>query len=338
MLAPRSYAQRGELERYTHWHDRLILENEQLYGTKGERNAHYLELNFTLSDGLLGLIGEVETQTQLGNTSAQKTQNILNLINQNINSERLVDTFLGVRAPLPTFKLSDLEFTPSAFYQYKLGVSFSFSNQADATDPRAQIYLKMDQKMGISTLLETSSSHQWWVSIYQLERQDFASERSAQDIAEDEKVFDLDELERTQKSLELDLRFRTELYRYISYTIGVDEVTLNQSSQHNSGFGKRPLWYQQFDYQRGDYRLYAGHHFRQRYSIADGLYMGGLWHFLEDLPLRFKTHLTTETLSLGGVLKTGSFMLQYVYQTPHQNPEDDIWAYSLHKLSVGFPF
>lgn|GEM_PF-6537691 len=319
-------------------HDRLDLEKEQIYGMQGERGAHYLEMDLTLSDGLLGLIGEVETQTELGGTSSEKTQNILNLINQNINSERLVHAFFGARLPLPAFKLAKLKFTPSVFYQYKLGVSFSFSNQVEATDPRAQIYLKMDQKTGFSTLIENSESHQFWFSLYQLKRQDFKEQRSAQDIAANEKVFDLDQLDLTQTTWELDLRFRTELYRYIFYTVGLDEITLDQKSEHDSFFGKRPLWYQQFDYTRGDYRLYAGHHLRERYPIADGLYLGGLWRVVEDLPVSFKTHLTTGTLSLGGVLETSFITAQYTYQTPHQNPQDDTWAYSLHKISFAIPF
>lgn len=334
---------RNEISRFTLLNDRAFVERSLRNGPHNSEKMQFVSLQLALSSGLKGLIGDTKDATRSSLSTVQKETEVLKLINKNINSERFVEGHLAVAAPLPMIKHRSFRLLPSLFSGLNLGSSFSFSAQTDPLNPQAQVYLKTDQKLGLYTRFFWDKKREYEVSFYQLSRSDLYSTRSSQQIIEQEALLDFDDEMKEEKSLMLDFRYHQK-HQHQSYVFEIQELKIktSESSEGDSLFRSKPLLHFQYwrywQASRIHWQAVLGQHYRQRYTILDGLYLGLEADFKDVLPLTASAQISNQFFSLSPSLKVKFIQLYYQLSSPYRNPQDEMWVSTIHKLGLIIPF
>lgn len=334
---------RNEISRYTLLSDRATVERSVRTGPHSSEKMQFLSLQLALSSGLKSLIGETNEATRSTLSSAEKQTEVLKLINKNINSERFVEGHLAVAAPLPMIKHRSFRLLPSLFSSLNLGSSFSFSAQTDPLNPEAQVYLKTDQKIGLYTRFFWDKKREYEVSVYQLSRSDLYSTKTSAQIVEQETLIDFDDVMREEKTVMLDFRYHQK-HQHQSYVFEIQELKIktSSSSEGDSLFRSRPLFHFQYwrhwQATRIQWQAVLGHHYRQRYTILDGLYLGLEADFKVVLPLTASAQISNQFFSLSPSLKMKFIQLYYQLSSPYRNPQDEMWVSTIHKVGLIIPF
>jgi len=337
-------ATRNEVSRYTVLRDRLIID-------RSLRKKYYwafFDFDITSSSGLKSLIGDVKDQTQdtEGQTAAQnqtaKELNIYKLITQNANSEKYLDADVILGIPLPWFSLWGIEYRSSLFFNLNFGISFSFANREDALNPVAQTYIKKDQKMGLFVKTGDEKKERWELAVYQLTRSDSYNQLSYNDIANSRKLFSFDGLATDVVSWAADIRY-THFFERTSYLLEVQELSTSMMSGDDTiSYGHSPLLHGRFVlyYSSAGWSLrpFVGIHYRKRYPLADGVYVGMRIIGPENIPFHFSGKISNDFLAIMPQLKTKYFNFTYSLKLAYRNPQDDMWVPALHTIAFNFPF
>ena len=337
---------RSEIGRYTLSHDR----NTLLRDLAREKHSSFLDFNLTFSASLKKLISDVTDATRDDSSlsgpanETQKQVQIYKLMTKNLNTERFLDAELGLGIPLPGFTLNRTRILLNPFFTYGAGSSFSFSNREDALQPKLQLYLRTEQKLGLRALNLFSNHQKLTLNVYQLKRADSLSMMSYSDVASKGKIFDIKDLKKQEVTTNADLIWEEEGNKD-AYKVEVSEFQLTRDSKKSKtrvAYGNSPLLH--LRYQRKNveesthFSPFVGMHYRRRYDLQDGIYTGFNMIPTERLPFHFTFVVDNAFFDVMPQLKTKWFELIYSWRSPHQNPQEDIWVPAMHSLELNFPF
>jgi hypothetical protein len=331
---------RDELDRYTILHDRQLVDR----WLRGQHHNSFFQIDAAISSGTRKLVGDIKNQTQ--DTSANpvvKALAVANLLNQNLNTEKYVDLDLEAGLPLPYIKIFNTRLLPSLFIGLNMSLSLTISNFGDATNPRAQIYMKKDMKTGVKSVVQLRENQQLEVALYKLARADAKNTITALQIANDQGLFDFDTLNQNQDLLALDAVYKLQNRENI-YHLGFLEAGIyTMDFQRRSYYGTRPMtlatWSRELKGRNHAWLVQAGHHYRRRYAMADGLFAHAEVSWKERLPLIGFFKVDPGFLTLGPIVRGRYFQFSYLYKTPYINPQDRLWVPAIHNilLDIRFP-
>jgi hypothetical protein len=316
---------------------------------RGQHHESFFSFDIFASSGLRDLMAEIKTSTESTSAStAAKTLSVLNALNQQLNTERFLDAQLEVGAPLPYFSIKQYAFLPSIFYELNLGVSLSISNFGDATNPRAQVYIKKDQKTGLKTSIRRNEIEQLDVAIYRLNRADSSTIITASQIAQNAELFDLNSLDESHQMLSSDLNYSRQLKndagRPDHYFIGAQELQLwSLSATRKSYYGTSPLLNggvgTTFKGRSHQWDVKVGMHWRKRYDLLEGFYSAAKVSWPDRSPFEVLFRVDPGFLSLMPQIQTKYLQFSYAYKTPFRNPQQTLWTPAMHVilLNIHFP-
>ena len=333
-----AFQDRSEIKKYSLYRDRIYtnrLLTKDVY-------KNFFEFDLFYSKGIKTLISEVKEAMDSSTNPLIKQLNVMEVLSKNINTEKLVDINLTFGTPLPYIKIKEHHLLPGLFIDFNAGTLFSIDNRIDPTDPRANIYLKKDIKYGLNSKYKTNQNNTAFdFSIYKLLRSDFyASKTSSQIVAEDNFI-NLDSLTQDQKIIASDLKYLKSSGNS-SYLYEIRELKLyTLSDSKESYYGTKPFLRFEFDrlfQETYGLSFFIGEHFRHRYKFADGLYLGIRMRSLEKPPIAFIFKIDTDFMAFIPELKTKWLIANYKLIIPHSNPQDEIWASTIHSISINIPF
>ncbi len=331
-------ASRGELSRFTLLHDRITVDRD----LREPNYDHFLNIDILASSGLLDLISDLSNTSESNQTSLQKRLDTLQILGKNVNTEKTVDALIGVGIPLPTLKIFGKSFYSSLFYEFHAGVMLSINNEANATDPVAQTYVRKQSKRGFSTLFEYKKDQTYKVSLYQMLRADTQATLNSTELSGDGELFNLDELNQDESVLALDIHYRKSSQKG-AWDIAIKELKLYRLNDIESDYGQTPLfngrytWFFKTHYFEID--PFVGMQYRKRYKIPRSFYAGFFMDFVnEQVPFNFIFKASNQFITFMPQFKTRWFHFSYTFKNPYRNPQDEVWVSSLHNIQVHFPF
>lgn len=328
---------RDELYRYTLMRDRVLIDRS----LKDKPYNSFFNLEILLSSGLKGLIGDVQDGNRSGLSSAQKQTNMLQILNQNVNTAKYVDADIHAAIPLPRFRLSNFNIDTGIFYQLNFGVSLSISNQESVTNPSVSTYIKKETKFGVDALFVNNPSEHYGIRYYQLTRADLLSSLSYSTLATEGELFEFDDLSKNQVTYNFDLRYH-KAYENFKMLLEVNELKLMEGTVEKVAFYEsRPLFHAQYEYpfvlpMKGSF--YFGITSRFKYAIDRGLYGAMKLRVLKEVPFYIYTKLSNQYLTFVPKFQSKYFHISYTLKTPIENPQDELWHSTLHAMEINFPF
>lgn len=337
---------RSEVARYTLLHDRHIVESD----LGRTRHSSFFDLNLALSSGLKKMIDDVKSATQNDDSlpaaanDTLKELKVYELLTKNLNTERFLDAEIGIGFPLPEFTISKTKILLNPFFTIGAGSSFTFTNRESALEPKVQIYLRKEEKLGLRQFYLLDARSRVTMNLYQLKRADSSASLSSSAIAAKAKIFDINDLKENEVNYAGDLIYQKENgnSRY-HFEMSEMKIIKSSKSKRKSLYGNKPLlhlYYQRLKMDENHhFSPLLGLHYRMRYDIGDGLYAG--FQMLPFTRLSF-VHLTflldRGFFTLNPALKTKWFEFHYSLKTPHKNPQDEVWVPTIHTIEINFPF
>ena len=334
---------RDEVHRYTLLRDRTLIEREIKHGLNSYRYNHYFDLDLLIADGTREMITDIKNGIDDADNQLEKTTNVLNILNKNMNSEKYVNLQASVGIPLPYIKIEELKILPSLFVSQNFGIMTSIDNQNDPTNPKAQIYFKTDTKYGLATRYKWREDHEFRTSIYQLLRSDLSAKRTAVDIVDKGELSDFSELSDEQKALGIDFSYIKQNGQS-TYLLEILELFPGEAtnSDTKTRYGMKPLFHARYSRKYASsawtWHPFVGIHLRQHYGLVDAFYAGTTLKLDRDIPFQLAFKMSNQFLTLIPAFSTQYFQLNYSFKTPYINPQDDIWVSAHHTLNIRFPF
>lgn len=333
-----AYAGRGELSRFTLLHDRITVDRD----LRERDHDHFLNIDLVVSSGLLDLISDLSNTSESNQTSVQKQLETLQILGKNVNTEKTVDALIGAGIPLPTMKIFGKSFYSSLFYEFHAGVMVSINNEASATNPVAQTYVRKQSKRGLSTLFQYKKDQSYQVSLYQMLRADTEATVDSAELSGDGELFNLDELNQDESVLAMDIHYRKSSSNG-AWDLALKELKLYRLNDIESNYGQSPLfngrytWFFKSQYFKID--PFVGMQYRKRYKLPRSFYAGFFMNFLnEKVPFNLIFKASNQFITLMPQFKTRWFHFSYTFKNPYRNPQDEVWVSSLHNIQIHFPF
>jgi hypothetical protein len=338
-ISTATFATRGEIKRFTLLHDRMMIDRSLRLSPHGQ----FFNIDLAISSGLRSLISDVSNTSENSSSSAAAKQlETFKLLSKNVNTEKFIDLYAGFGIPLPDIKIKKHKLYTSLFYELNAGIMVTIANQDDPTNPQAQTYVRKELKTGLSILYKPEKDKALEFSLYQLTRSDSASNLTSANLAQDGEFFNLDSLNQDHIVYALDFQYarRTKTGQFKA---GVREFKLMSSSGEESLYGSDPLLFTQFQWKPTGRlirsSLFAGIHYRGRYSVDQGIYLGT--HLSVDkktVPIDLTVKVSSQFITLMPVLKLKWFNFSYSFKNPYRNPQDEVWVSSLHNIQLTLPF
>tara|TARA_R110002072_G_scaffold534_8_gene4289 strand:- start:40158 stop:41207 length:1050 start_codon:yes stop_codon:yes gene_type:complete len=326
---------RSEIDRYTILRDRAITDRQLKVESPYQE---FFNLDIVASSGIRTIISDVKSGTETTN-SAQKQLNMFQLLSKYVNSERYVDVDFTTGFPLFDIKFKKHHFMPSFFFNYNVGLMFTVSNQENALNPTGQLYLKLDKKIGIQTLYPQKKSL-YQFAIYQMTRSDLLSSITSSSLATSGKLFNLDDLNKEQKTIAFDIDYMKKNARDF-FQLAAKEVKLLSQTDHKSKYEHKPLLSARYGrflkWEKIMATPFIGIHYRQKYSLHQGIFIGTKFESLQH-PLELTAKLSNEFITLIPQVKFKYLRFNYTLKNPYRNPQKDVWVSSMHSLNLAIPF
>jgi len=337
-FAHAAFQDRSEIKKYSLYCDRTL--TDKLLTKDVYKN--FFEFDLFYSKGIKTLMGDVKEAMDSSNNPITKQLNVMEVLSKNINTEKFVDAGLTIATPLPYLKIKEHRLLPGLFIDINAGTLFSIDNRVDPIDPRANIYLKKDIKYGLNSKYKTNQKNDSFdFSIYKLLRSDLETSKTSSQIIAQDSFIDLDSLTKDEKVIATDLKYLQTLGKS-SYLYEIRELKLyTMSGSKDSNYGTTPYLRLEFDRlfsENYGLSFFIGEHFRHRYKFADGLYLGIRMRSLEKPPIAFIFKFDTDFMTFIPELKTKWLVANYKLIIPHSNPQDEIWASTVHSISINIPF
>lgn len=329
---------RSELSRYILLRDRTIVD----HGLKNQVHQSFFDLQFNISSGIKKLIGDINTSTDDSNSSSAKTSNVLAVLNRNINTERYIDIGAELALPLPYMQYGNYRFLPSLFVGINLGGSLTISNKEDGLNPKAQTYLKQEMRYGLFTRMKWNDKkgESLDLALYKVETKDFLTQSTAQAIADDEKIINTDDFDKKESSYAIDLSYKRHFDDY-SYLLEILDLKITQSGE-KSIYGRTPLIHGRYEWNKNFLNMavspFLGLHYRKRYDLSDGIYLGARFEGTKQYPFSFIAKVSNQFLTFTPKIAYKYFEFSYGLKTPYRNPQEDVWVSSVHSINLRVPF
>ncbi len=332
---------RSEMERFHLLNDRQTIEKSLL-----KDGNHYFWSDIGVSSRLIKLIGEIQDTQSSSSETLQQTE-ISKLLVQNANTEKYINIGFDTLIPTIPFKFSNYIIYPMIFYRLKIGSSFSIENIDDALDPSAQVYLMQRTSMGTRFEIKQENYHndRMGIELYRDSIKDFYETKTSNEIAEQDDIIDLNELEEQEKTIKANISY-TFNKRRSRYTFEIRDLKLmsSSSSEKDSVFGSTPLLHFAFDKKlnwsnKYDFNWALGSHYRSsKYSIAKSLYTALKVDFKDVAPLNLQGKIDNQFLLVIAGTTFKYFDFYYGLKMAYRNPQDNIWTPTMHRIAFGFPF
>ncbi len=331
---------RDESDRFKLMYDRYGIDQD-LNGLK--RYSSYFSFDLGASSGILDIVNDISEAEDEGTTSFDKEANIYKVLTKHLNTEKMLFLDLNVGAPLPFIKIGKVSFLPNLFAGVNAGASFTIHNTNDPLTPEAQTYVKLDQKFGLNSKIHWDTSDSINLRLYYMIRQDMEVSVSTEDMAEDGEIASTDDLEKKLIGYYTDFSYDM-VNGKSSYLFELKEVLLykDPKSTTNGNFGQLPMGHFRYknriDTEKFRFSPFVGMHIRDGYEFTDGFYAGIDFDFIEDIPLGFTGKVNSGFLTFMPRANFNHFHIAYTLKTAFSNPQDEIWASTIHALSLSAPF
>ena len=331
---------RSEVNRFHVLNDRKHTDKTLL-----QNKGQYLWLDAEISSKLIKLFGEV-SNTDSASNEASQTLEVTKLLTGELNTEKYINLHLDLQIPFIPFRYKDFQFLPGVIYETHLGTSISIDNKDDPLVPKAKLYAFMQTRYGIQTLLRHRSIKDgvFKIRIYKNSIKDLSIEKNSTQIASDDSIIDIDELDLKEITYKTDISFQKDKKKY-RYIIEARDLKLKTTadSEKESLYGITPLFH--FAYQRkfmlGNF-IKASSTFgiahRNRYDISDALYVGLGLDFEKKYPMHIQTKLDSKFLGIWLGTRFKYFHFHYGLKMAYVNPQDDLWVPTIHRINIGIPF
>lgn len=310
---------------------------------KRSPNTSFLDIDLFISSGLKSLIGDVKDGNRSDLSSTQKQTNMLNLLNKNINTEKILDLELGLGIPAPNFRLYGIDFDLSLFGNVNVGAMVSFLSGSSALNPQAEAYLKKDIKVGASIKLKAEKYFDGEVlaNIYRLSRSDVSSSLDYTTLSSKGQIIETSDLNKEEISYQMDLGYLMN-YQNGHVLYEIQELKLRESvSQKVPLYGNRPFYHIHGELDLNEehtFKTFLGFHSRFNYSLFNGLYAGIKTRPIDSAPFYINGKISAQFLTLFPQFKTRYFEFNYVIKLPMENPQNDLWVSTIHAFELNFPF
>ncbi len=331
---------RSEVDRFKLLSDRHAIDQE----IRGIRKYNsYASLDITLSSGLRKIVNDISDATEGDQSDAQKDLAVYKVLTQNLNTDKFIYLDVMAGAPLPYFKVGKWAFLPNLFMGINAGANLTIHNTVDALNPEAQTYLKIDKLLGIQSKIKWNSEEQLTVRGYYLMRQDLSANASYTEISDDGEIVSTDDLDKTLNTAMLDLAWDRQTSNH-SFLLELKEIRLYKlsNSTTNGNYGSTPLIHGRYGRKVHSELLQmtysAGAHLRSGYDLNDGIYALVDLDFAQQAPFGFSAKIDRDFISFMPRANFNHFHFSYELQTAFRNPQEDIWASSIHSLAISAPF
>lgn len=329
---------RSELKRFTLLHDRYLVDRY----LRSETESYLIYLDTAVSSGVKKIVSDIKDSAETEQDPVQRQLKTLQVLTRNLNTEKYIDIDVGLGFPLPLFKIRQFEFKTSPFVQANLGASFSFNNQNESSLAVAQTYIRKELKLGIKSKIKKRKDETLIFNVYQLTRSDVFASMDQADIVNQGKLVDFGTLDQDNVYIAADIGYQREFDNY-QYRFEVKEIPFMEtvSIPGTPRYTKTPLFHYHYRRKNLSYELlgiepFFGAHYRSDYSVVQGLYLGGLFHF-SNLPFTLASKLSNHFLTLNPLFRAKYFQFNYSLKIPHRNPQDDMWTASIHSLNIAVP-
>jgi hypothetical protein len=305
-------------------------------------HGQFLNVDIAISSGLRNLISDISNASEGSATAAAKQLETFKLLIKNVNTEKYIDLYAGFGVPLPDIKIKKHRLYNSLFYEANAGVMVTIANQDDPTNPRAQTYVRKELKAGLAVFYRPKKDKTYELSLYRLTRADTAASLNSSNLAQDGEFFNLDKLndDHTVFALDFQYSYRTKTGQLET---GLREAKIKSSNGEKTLYGNDPLLFAHYQWSptAGLIRssFFAGIHYRGRYTIADGLYLGTQLSIdKQNVPIDLSVKVSNQFITIMPVLKLKWFNFSYSFKNPYRNPQDEVWVSSLHNIQITVPF
>lgn len=325
---------RNEINRFFLNNDKIYLEREIFL----QNDNSILNLSTYASTGVISTFSEI-TSISSSENQIVKTLKLIELLNKNINSEKQVNVDFKLGIPLPPFKIKSVIITPALFDTLNYGLHLSFNNQEDVTNPTAQVYLKHDTKTGILFSVIWDKWHTFKFKLYEFERTDHYQNIVSSQIAQQEQVFSLENLQFKQKTYALDLNFIQKFSSIprLEIEYNLHEIKLKTLKDSTiSTYGHRIFFNTKVNWRGTNPQLkyFYGIHLRKKYQFTDGIYLGASYLFETPIPVSLSAKIDSSLISFMPQIKWKYLHFSYHFITPYQNPIGNIWSPSIHSINL----
>lgn len=328
-----SKSTRPELSRYNLLRDKVIIERRQ----KRDLHDNYFDFQLHASSGLKSFVGEIKDASDDTKSTADQITDLNELLLRNANQEKFIDANLFLAAPLPYFSIKMFQILPNLFYNVNYGASLSTNNQESPQAPTLNSFVKRDTKIGLNFKSKWRKKNLLHFSAYQLTRENKDQSLSTTGLATDGDALNFSGISEKATSINVDL----------DYSIITEQSKMNFLVQELKFFGDKaedygnnPLLNIQYTFfpKSSGFKVhpFAGIHFRNRYDIFEGLYLGAKI-FNPDWAVRFLWILDTEMVTLSPSFELHWIKFHYTLKLSYRNPHNNIWVSTIHALSLTFP-
>jgi hypothetical protein len=292
-------------------------------------------------------------------TQGQKVTNILNFMVNAGEVEHYAQVLVQLGIPLPQFTLWNVKFTPDIRSSFDIGTSFAtttragvfeFGAGASVADPRIQMYIKQDVKVGLNFAWEYEEDHYGVFKLYAMNRWDRDEGITGNEVVIQGKAIDLDEPKNSTNNVVMDLKYG---YRGDNYTLmgSIEEIKLSTVSDKvgEAGVANGGNLYNAIDpmfrihgeyvFEAGlmDFIPYLGFHTRSGYNMDQGYYAGLEW-IPEFIPFRVGIRWDTEHYNLSLRARLWFFHLEYTARLAHQQSNEGFEVPNMHVANIRFSF
>jgi len=330
-----SFQTRGELNRFTLLHDRVLI----LKSLKQPLDQEFINIDLFVSSRFKDFV------LNLNNGAGNGASGTLAILSKDINTEYFIDANLKIAGPLPKFKLINYNFYPSLFLKSNLGASLSDSNKNSFTNPEVQLYVRNQLKYGFSFLIrgnQKNIENDYFIqaSLYQIKRADSVSSLDTVAIESSGELIDSSSISTFHTYFGLDLSL-TKYYFDTTHLFEIKELQLYSKSLLHSKYGTLPLVHYRFENYWNSIKSLStiiGVHARIRYNINKGIYAGIKFEDKKKYPVKVFVLINDEFLTISPALSLKYFYFNYTLIMPYSNPQNNLWVGSIHNINISVPF
>ena len=187
---------RSEIERFHILNDRKISDKFLL-----DSSNQYFYIDTESSSKLIKLFGDV-SNTESSSSEADQVTDITEILTSELNTEKYLNLHIDAQLPLIPFSFKDFKFLPGVFAEFHLGTSLSIDNEQNALVPEVNLYAMNQVRYGIQSLIKHPSIRdaQFKIRVYKNSIKDLEVSKNSTEIAQNDAIVDLDELEKQAMS------------------------------------------------------------------------------------------------------------------------------------------
>lgn len=327
-------------ENYSLFKDKSLIDNRLLI----EMYESYIETDLNLSIDAYSLSSDLSDISQSSSSSTEKEEKVLNLLNENRNTQNFVDLNSSLAIPIPTLKYKKYFITSSIFYNLDLSSMFAISEFDGASEVSSKVYMRKESRVGLSAIVTKEHNKESLIKLnaFYMKKSDVLINQTVADLVSNTKIYDFGTLNQGESSVAFDILWKTtNLHR--TYRLEVFDLQVFSIQKDKDLIIKNsPLFHGFYQFHEETLKKYwleyfAGAHYRDNYSVINGLYVG-VWLRFKESPFRSSISLSKQFLTIAPEYKRKNFFFNYKLKWSYLGDIDGFESPLIHSLNTGFSF